>query len=177
MAKPTILTVDEDTDVLAAVDRDLREHYGREYRLLFLHSCAEALEALQEIRRRAEPVALFVIDQRMPEMSGVQFLEQAMPLHPQARKILLTAYADIDSAIAAINKVGVDHYLTKPWDPPEQFLYPIIDELLEEWRTTVELPFEGIRVVGAMWSPECHEIKDFLARNSGSINAKAVADH
>jgi len=166
LAKPTILTVDEDTDVLAAVDRDLREHYGREYRLIFMHSCAEALETLEEMRRRAEPVALLVIDQRMPEMPGVRFLEQAMPLHPQARKILLTAYADVDSAIDAINKVDVDHYLTKPWDPAEQFLYPIIDELLDEWRTTVELPFEGIRVVGAMWSPECHEIKDFLARNA-----------
>jgi len=166
MAKPTIFTVDEDPEVIAVVDRDLRERYGREYRLVFLHSCAEALEALQEMRRKSEPVALFVIDQRMPEMSGIEFLEQAIPLHPQARKVLLTAYADVDSAISAINKVGVDHYLTKPWDPAEEFLYPVVDELLDEWRTTVELPFEGIRVVGTMWSPECHEIKDFLARNS-----------
>ena len=166
MAKPTIFTVDEDIQVLAAVERDLQERYEREYRLMFMHSCEEALAELRKMRRRAEPVALFVIDQRMPEMSGVQFLEEARQLHPQARKILLTTHADIDSAISAINKVGVDHYLTKPWDPPEEFLYPIVDELLDEWRTTVELPFEGIRVLGTMWSPESHETKDFLALNS-----------
>jgi thioredoxin reductase (NADPH) len=166
MAKPTILAVDEDIAVREVVDRDLSERYGSEYRIVHTHSGSEALVMLQEMRRRSEPVALLIADQRMPAMSGVEFLEEAIKLHPQAKKVLLTAYADIDSAISAINKVGIDYYLTKPWDPPEQFLYPYVDELLDSWRTTVELPFEGIRVVGAMWSSECHDIKDFLARNS-----------
>ena len=166
MAKPTILAVDEDSAVREVVDRDLSQRYGREYRIVHTHSGAEAIEILQEMRRRSEPVALLIADQRMPEMSGVEFLQEAIELYPQARKVLLTAYADTDSAVDAINKVGIDYYLTKPWDPPEEFLYPIVDELLDEWRTTIELPFEGIRVVGTMWSPECHEIKDFLARNA-----------
>lgn len=165
MAKPTILAVDEDSAVREVVDRDLRERYSREYRIVHTHSAREAIEVLREMRRRSEPVALLIADQRMPEMSGVEFLQEAIQLHPQARKVLLTVYADTDSAVSAINKVGIDYYLTKPWDPPQEFLYPIVDELLDEWRTSVELPFEGIRVVGAMWSPECHEMKDFLARN------------
>jgi thioredoxin reductase (NADPH) len=166
VAKPTILAVDEDAAVREVVDGDLRKRYGLEYRIVHTHSAKDALEILLEMRRRSEPVALLIADQRMPEMSGVAFLQEAIKLHPQARKVLLTAYADIHSAVDAINKVGIDHYLTKPWDPPEEFLYPVTDDLLEAWRTSVELPFEGIRVVGTMWSPECHEIKDFLARNA-----------
>jgi thioredoxin reductase (NADPH) len=118
------------------------------------------------LQQRGESVALFVADQRMPEMTGVQFLEQAAQIFPDARKVLLTAYADTEAAINAINKVGLDYYLMKPWSPPEENLYPVLDSLLEEWHANVRLPYEGIRVVGALWSPACHEIKDFLARNS-----------
>lgn len=166
MARTNILAVDDDTAVLAAVDRDLRQKYGREYRILKAESGEEALEVLQELKRRGEPVALLVVDQRMPKMSGIELLTHASELYGDARKVLLTAYADTDAAIDAINKVGLDYYLTKPWDPPEEHLYPVLDELLEEWHTNVRLPFEGIRVVGAMWSAECHEMKDFLLRNS-----------
>ncbi len=166
MARTNIIAVDDDTAVLAAVDRDLRQKYGREYRILRATSGEEALEVMQELKRRGEPIALLVVDQRMPKMSGIELLGHAAELCGDARKVLLTAYADTDAAIDAINKVGLDYYLTKPWDPPEEHFYPVLDELLEEWHTNVKLPFEGIRVVGAMWSPESHEMKDFLLRNS-----------
>lgn len=166
MAKTTIMTVDDDTAVLNAVERDLRQKYGREYRIVKADSGASGLDALRQLKQRGDNVALLVVDQRMPEMNGVQFLEQANSVFPDARKILLTAYADTEAAINAINKVGLDYYLMKPWDPPEEHFYPVLDSLLDEWRSNVQAPFEGVRVVGAMWSPACHDIKDFLARNS-----------
>lgn len=166
MAKATILAVDDDRAVLNSVERDLRQQYGRDYRIIKAESGAAGLEVLHQLEQRGETVALFVVDQRMPEMTGVQFLEQATQIFTDARKVLLTAYADTEAAITAINKVGLDYYLMKPWNPPEEHLYPVLDGLLDEWRTNVQLPFEGIRVVGALWSPACHDVKDFLVRNS-----------
>lgn len=165
MVKPAILAVDDDRPVLNAVDRDLRQKYGREYRILKADSGASALEALRQLQARGEVAALFVVDQRMPEMTGIQFLEQARVIFPDARQVLLTAYADTQVAIQAINRVGLDYYLMKPWDPPEDNLYPVLDDLLDEWQANVRLPFEGIRVLGAQWSPQSHEVKDFLARH------------
>jgi thioredoxin reductase (NADPH) len=166
MARAAILAVDDDPVVLNAVERDLRQKYGRDHRVLKADSGASGIEILQELRERGDPVALLVVDQRMPGMTGVEFLEAAAEVFPDARKVLLTAYADTDAAIYAINRAGVDYYLLKPWDPPNEHLYPVLDGLLEEWRSNVEQPFEGVRVIGAMWSSASHEIKDFLARSS-----------
>ncbi|HEY6042902.1 MAG TPA: FAD-dependent oxidoreductase [Anaerolineae bacterium] len=165
MAKPVIVTVDDDKLVLNAVERDLRQKYGQAYRIIKADSGAAALELLQTLQTRGEMVALFVVDQRMPEMSGVQFLEKAIALYPDARRVLLTAYADTQAAIFAINQVGLDYYLMKPWDPPVENLYPVVDDLLEDWQAKVRPAFEGIRVAGTLWSPQSHEVKDFLARN------------
>lgn len=165
MAKPVILTVDDEQQVLNAVERDLRTHYRGDYRIIKAGSGAEALEAVRELKRRDEPVALLLVDQRMPEMNGTEFLGQARQLFPEARKVLLTAYADTEAAIASINSVGLDHYLMKPWDPPDEHLYPVLDDLLTDWHATVDLPYDGIRVAGTLWSPTSHEVKDFLARN------------
>jgi thioredoxin reductase (NADPH) len=165
MSKPAIVAVDDDPQVLAAVSRDLRRHYGESYRILRASSGAEALETLVELQNRGDAAAAFVVDQRMPEMSGTEFLTQAGELFPDAKQVLLTAYADTDAAIAAINDVGLDHYLMKPWDPPEDHLYPVLDDLLEDWRADVPAPYDGIRVIGARWSPDSHEVKDFLSRN------------
>lgn len=165
MGKPVIIAVDDDPQVLAAVGRDLRHQYGEEYRIVRAGSGAEALETLDELTGRGDPVALFVVDQRMPEMTGTEFLARVVADYPDAKKILLTAYADTDAAIAAINEVGLDHYLMKPWDPPEDRLYPIVDELLDDWRAAVPAPFDGIRLIGARWSPDSYDVKDFLARN------------
>jgi thioredoxin reductase (NADPH) len=166
MVRTSIIAVDDDLAVLASVERDLRQKYGREYRVVKAESGATALDAVQQLKGRNEAVALFVVDQRMPQMSGVEFLERATGVYPDARKVLLTAYADTEAAISAINKIGLDYYLMKPWDPPEEHFYPVLDGLLEEWRTNVQLPFDGVRVVGAMWSSASHDVKDFLARNS-----------
>ncbi len=166
MARTTIVAVDDDLAVLASVERDLRQKYGRDYRIVKAESGAAALDLVNELKRRNEAIALFVVDQRMPQMTGVEFLELANGVFPDARKVLLTAYADTDAAISAINDVDLDYYLMKPWDPPDEHLYPALDGLLEDWRRNVRLPFEGIRVVGAMWSSASHEIKDFLARSS-----------
>jgi len=166
VSRTTILAVDDDRAVLASVERDLRQKYGRDYRIVKAESGAAALELVNELKRRNEAIALFVVDQRMPRMTGVEFLEQANGIYPDARKVLLTAYADTDAAISAINDIDLDFYLMKPWDPPDEHLYPVLDGLLDDWRTNVKLPFEGIRVVGAMWSSASHEIKDFLARSS-----------
>ncbi len=165
MAKPIILTLDDEPQVLNAIGRDLRAHYGGDYRILKAESGAEALDAVQEIKRRGDAIAIFLVDQRMPEMSGTEFLEQARELFPQARKVLLTAYADTEAAITSINTIGLDHYLMKPWHPPEQNLYPILDDLLGDWAATVVMPYKGIRVVGTRWSASSHRVKDFLARN------------
>jgi thioredoxin reductase (NADPH) len=165
MAKPVMLTVDDDREVSRAIERDLRRKYASDFRVLRAESGQAAMEIVEELKVRNNPVSLFLVDQRMPGLSGVDFLERAIPLFPEAKRVLLTAYADTDAAIAAINDAGVDHYLLKPWDPPEENLYPVLDDLLEDWQATVPLQFEGIRVLGNRWSPESHNIKDFLARN------------
>jgi thioredoxin reductase (NADPH) len=165
MAKPVLLTVDDDHEVSRAIERDLRRKYANDYRVLRAESGQAALEIVRELKLRANSVALFLVDQRMPGMSGVEFLEQAIALYPEAKRVLLTAYADTDAAIAAINEAGINHYLLKPWDPPEENLYPIIDDLLEDWQADFPPQFEGIRVLGNRWSPASHNVKDFLARN------------
>ena len=165
MAKPVIMCVDDEPAVAAAVRRDVRARYQQDYRVLSATSGADALETLAELKSRDTMVALFLVDQRMPVMSGTEFLEKAIELYPDAKKVLLTAYADTDAAIASINTVGLDHYLMKPWEPPEQMLYPLLDDLLEQWQSTAPLSYEGIRVVGVLWSSRSHEVKDFLSRN------------
>ena len=165
MPKPAILAVDDDAEVLRAVERDLKRRYGGDYRVLRADSGPAGVDIVQELKVRNNVVALFLIDQRMPGMSGVEFLAQAISLYPDAKRVLLTAYADTDAAIAAINEAGVNHYLLKPWHPPEENLYPILDELLEDWQAEFPPQFEGIRVLGNRWSPASHNIKDFLARN------------
>jgi thioredoxin reductase (NADPH) len=166
MEKASILAIDDDRGVLNSVERDLRQKYGRDYRILKAESGAAGLDVLKQLKQRGNMVALFVVDQRMPQMSGVEFLEEAIRIFPEARKVLLTAYADTEAAINAINKVSLDYYLMKPWDPPEENFYPVLDGLIDEWKTNVLLPFEGIRVVGTMWSSIAHDIKDYLARYS-----------
>src|SRR6266478_8372702 len=165
MAKPVLLTVDDDREVLRAIERDLRRQYARDYRVLRAESGSAALEIVRELKVRTGVVALFLVDQRMPSVSGIEFLQQAVTFYPDAKRVLLTAYADTDAAIAAINEAGVNHYLLKPWDPPEENLYPILDDLLEDWQASFPPQFEGIRVLGNRWSPASHNIKDFLARN------------
>lgn len=165
MAKPVILTVDDEAQVLNAIERDLRRHFQDEYRIIKAGSGKEALETVHALKRRSTPIALFLVDQRMPEMSGTEFLTQASVLYPDSRKVLLTAYADTEAAITSINTVGLDYYLMKPWDPPDINLYPILDDLLSDWINEVSLPYEGIRVAGTLWSPTSHMVKDFLARN------------
>src|SRR6266567_7070010 len=165
MAKPVIWTVDDDPDVLRAVERDLRRHYGDRYRVISADSGVSALEATKQLKLRNESVALFLVDQRMPRMSGVEFLEAALGFYPDAKRALLTAYADTDAAIRAINSVRIDHYLMKPWDPPEERLYGVIDDLLDDWQASYRPVFEGVRVIGHRWSPQSNEIRDFLGRN------------
>src|SRR5687768_8747514 len=165
MARPTLLTVDDDADVLRAVERDLRRKYGAEFRVIRADSGRTALDALEQLKGRGDPVAMIIADQRMPEMTGVEFLERARTIHPDAKRVLLTAYADTDAAIRAINTVRIHYYLMKPWDPPEQNLYPFLNDLLDDWQTSYRPPFEGIRVIGPRWSPKTHRVRDFLGRN------------
>lgn len=165
MTKPVILTVDDEKLVLAAVERDLRAHFRDEYSIIKASSGQEALEAVRKLKQRETPVALFLVDQRMPNMSGTEFLKEARKIYPEARKVLLTAYADTGAAISSINEVGLDFYLMKPWHPPEDNLYPVLDDLLDVWQKQADLPYDGIRVAGTLWSPGSHEVKDFLARN------------
>src|SRR5579862_179032 len=165
MPKPVIWTVDDDPDVLRAVERDLRRQYGNRYRVMAADSGPSALEAVKRLKLRNEPVALFLVDQRMPGMSGVEFLEKAMEFYPDAKRALLTAYADTDAAIRAINSVHIDHYLMKPWDPPEERLYGVVDDLLDDWQAGYHPVFEGVRVIGNRWSPRSNEIRDSLGRN------------
>ena len=148
MPKPVIFTIDDDVSVLNSVERDLRAHYGQDYRILPIDSGKAALDYLKKLQQRNETVALFLVDQRMPEMSGVEFLAEAIQAYPRAKRVLLTAYADTQAAIDSINEVGLDYYLMKPWHPPEERLYPVLDELLEDWKVHVRLPYEGIRVAG-----------------------------
>ena len=159
------MTVDDDPEVLRAVERDLRRQYGNRYRVLAADSGAAALAAVQQLKLRNDPVALFLVDQRMPHMSGVEFLEKALEVYPNAKRALLTAYADTDAAIRAINTVKIDHYLMKPWDPPEERLYGVVDDLLDDWQAGYKPVFEGVRVVSHQWSPAGMEIRDFLGRN------------
>ena len=165
VARPALLTVDDDPSVSRAVARDLRRQYGEGYRVVRAESGPQALEALREIKLRGEQVAVLLADYRMPGMSGIEFLEQAMDLFPLARRVLLTAYADTDAAIQAINVVDLDHYLLKPWDPPEEKLYPVVDGLLDAWTATDRQPPREIRVIGHRWSARSYEVRDFLARN------------
>ncbi len=165
MAKPVLMTIDDDPQVLGAIAQDLRRKYGAEYRILRAASGMEALDALQELKERGDTVALLLSDHRMPQMDGVEFLERSKELFPQAKRALLTAYADTEAAIRAINKVRIEYYLMKPWDPPERELYPVLDDLLQDWQAGYRPPFEGIRVLGGRWSSDTHNLKDFLARN------------
>ena len=165
MARPVLLAVDDDREVLSAIERDLRRHYGDRYRIVAATSGDEALDVVRQLKVRGAALALLLVDQRMPGICGTDMLREARPLYPDARRVLLTAYADTEAAIAAINEVGLHHYLMKPWHPPEQRLYPVLDDLLSEWTARVRLPFEGIRVVGSRWSPQSYATRDFLSRN------------
>ena len=165
MAKPVILTVDDDPDVLRAVERDLRQRYDDRYRVLRAESGIAALDLLRRLRQRNDSVALMLVDHRMPEMNGVETLVEAMKLYPNAKRVLLTAYADTEAAIKAINSVQLNHYLLKPWDPPEQHLYPVLDDLLDDWFADFSPPFEGVRVLGTRWSAKSYDVRNFLARN------------
>lgn len=165
MTKPIIFTVDDDEQVRNAVERDLKQHYRKDYRIIKASSGAEGLETVDRLKQRNDAIALFLVDQRMPEMSGTEFLAAARKVYPDARKVLLTAYADTEAAISAINAVGLDHYLMKPWTPPDENLYPILDDLISDWEATATVPYDGIRVAGTLWSAGSHQIKDFLARS------------
>ena len=165
MPSPAILTVDDEPEVLRAVERDLRSKYGKDYRVLSADSGASAVELLNQLKKRGDSVALMLCDQRMPQMSGLDVLGQGMDLFPQAKRALLTAYADTNAAIAAINTAKVHYYLLKPWDPPEEKLYPVLDDLLEDWQASYRPPYQGLRVLGTRWSPSSHQVKDFLGRN------------
>ena len=165
MAKPIILAVDDDAEVLQAVAYDVRQGFGERFRVIRADSGGRALEVLRQLKLASESVALLLVDQRMPEMSGVELLSRARELYPDAKRVLLTAYADTESAITAINEVQLDYYLIKPWDPPEQRLYPVLDDLLDDWLAAHRPPFEGVRVIGHRWSAESHAVRDFLARN------------
>ncbi|WP_414564789.1 MULTISPECIES: FAD-dependent oxidoreductase [unclassified Anabaena] len=165
MAKPVLITIDDDPQVLQAIERDLRREYSENFRVLRADSGQAALEALKKLKLRNQPVALLLVDQRMPNMTGVEFLEQAMEIFPDAKRALLTAYADTDEAIRAINKAKIDYYLMKPWTPPEQGLFPVLNDLLEIWQKNFLPSFEGVRVIGDRWSPMTHQTKDFLARH------------
>jgi thioredoxin reductase (NADPH) len=166
MDKPVLLALDDEPSVLAAVQRDLRAEYGDRYRVMSSTSGAEALESVMELKARGSEVAAFIVDQRMPQMTGTEFLSKAILVYPDTKRILLTAYADTDAAIAAINEVGLDQYLLKPWDPPDEKLYPVLDDVLQDWEANRVVPFEGVRVLGTTWSPPTFAVKSFLARNA-----------
>lgn len=165
MQKPIIFVIDDDPQVLQAVTRDIRTEYRKEYKIMATESAREALDSLTELKNKGEAVALFLTDQRMPEMLGVEFLAEAKKVFPEAKSILLTAYSDIEAAINAINDVQLDYYLLKPWDPPEEKLYPVLNDQLDEWQGNFLPPFRGIKIVGYQWSPKSHSIKDFLSGN------------
>jgi thioredoxin reductase (NADPH) len=164
-AAPAIVTVDDEPDVLHAVERDLRRKYGKDYRVMGTDSGNGAVDLLKQLKMRGDSLAMLLADQRMPHMSGLDVLGESMQLFPQAKRALLTAYADTNAAIAAINTAKVHYYLLKPWDPPEEKLYPVLDDLLEDWQAEYRPPYRGLRVLGARWSPSSHQVKDFLGRN------------
>ncbi len=165
MAKPILLSVDDDSDVLRAIERDLRSKYGADYRVIGSDSPEGALDLLKQLKVRNDSVALLLADQRMPHMDGVEFLQQAMGIYPSAKRALLTAYADTNAAIGAINQAGINYFFLKPWDPPAEHLYPQLDDLLDDWQASYRPAFQGIRVLGTRWAPKCYELRDFLARN------------
>ncbi len=165
MARPNLLAVDDDVSVLEAVVQDLRRQYGAEYRVMRAASGQAALDTLAQLKTRQEPVALLLSDQRMPGMTGVEFLERSQELYPEARRVLLTAYADTEAAIQAINAARIHYYLNKPWDPPEEKLYPVLTDLLDDWKAGYRPPFEGLRVIGHRWSLNDHKVRNFLSRN------------
>src|SRR3981189_1512760 len=165
MPKPVLLTGDDDPEVLRAIERDLRSHYSEHYRVMRANSPMAALDTLKELKARNNPVALLLVDQRMPQMDGVGLLSEAMVLHPEAKRALLTAYADTSAAIEAINEAKVHYYLMKPWDPPEEKLFPQLDDLLHDWAAQFRPLYEGIRVLGTRWSSRSYELRDFLGRN------------
>jgi thioredoxin reductase (NADPH) len=163
--KPVILAVDDDVPVLRAVERDLRSRYGKDYRIVAASGGPEALDVVRQLSVRGSRIALFVVDQRMPQMTGIELLAQAIELQPDAKRVLLTAYADTDVAIKAINDIRLDHYILKPWDPPDERLYPVLDDLLADWSATFKPPFEGLRLLAGRWAPRGHAIRDYLTRN------------
>src|SRR5262245_43947795 len=165
MSKPVILVIDDDPMVLNAIERDMRKKYGRDYQITKVNLATVALDLLKQLQERHQVIALFLTDQRMPQMTGVQFLEQARAFYPEAPNVRRTASADTEAAIQSTNRAALDYYLMKPWDPPEEHLYPVIDDLLDEWKANVHLPYEGIRVAGTLWSPASHTVKDFLVRH------------
>jgi thioredoxin reductase (NADPH) len=165
MAKPILLSVDDDGDVLRAIERDLRSRYGADYRIIGSDSPEKALDILQQLKVRSDSVALLLADQRMPRMNGVEFLQEGMGIFPDAKRALLTAYADTSAAISAINEANINYFFMKPWDPPADHLYPPLDDLLDDWKASYRPSFEGIRVLGTRWSPRSYELRDFLARN------------
>jgi thioredoxin reductase (NADPH) len=165
MAKPVLLSVDDDSDVLRAIERDLRSQYGAEYRVIGSDSPEGALDLLKQLKVRNDSVALLLADQRMPRMDGVVFLQEAMHIFPDAKRALLTAYADTNAAISAINQASINYFFLKPWDPPAEHLYPQLNDLLDDWQASFRPAFQGIRVLGTRWSPRSYELRDFLARN------------
>jgi thioredoxin reductase (NADPH) len=175
MARPILLAVDDDVSVLEAVVQDLRRQYGSEYRVMRAASGQAALDTLAQLKTRDEPVALLLSDQRMPGMTGVEFLERARLLYPEARRVLLTAYADTEAAIRAINSARIHYYLNKPWDPPEEKLYPVVTDLLDDWKAGYRPPFEGLRVIGHRWLLKDHKVRDFLSRNHVPYRSLDVA--
>ncbi len=165
MRLPIILSIDDDPQVLQAIQHDLRQQYRKQYRIMCTDSAREALDSLTELKKKGEEVALFLSDQRMPDMTGVEFLTQARKVFPNAKRALLTAYSDIDAAVRAINEVQLDYYIGKPWDPPEEKLYPVLDDLLSDWQANYRPAFQGLKLVGYQFSPQSHALKDFLAGN------------
>jgi len=165
MSKPVLLTVDDDPEVLNAVERDLRHHFRTDYRVVKASSGAQGLDAVRQLKQRGAQVALFLVDERMPQMTGTEFLVEAIKIYPDARRVLLTAYADTETAIAAINRIGLDHYLLKPWEPPSERLFPVLEDLLSDWFARARPAYDGIRVAGNVLSPSSFAVKDFLASN------------
>ncbi|HSF89511.1 MAG TPA: response regulator, partial [Saprospiraceae bacterium] len=165
MKRPFILVIDDDIQVLRALERDLRNQYRNSYHVIAANSAEEAYQLISELKLKSEEIAVFISDQRMPGMDGVTFLEKARKVYPNAKQVLITAYSDIEVAISAINDIHLDYYLLKPWNPPEEKLYPVLDELLMEWQSTFRPPHEGLKIIGFQWSPKSHALKEFLSGN------------
>src|SRR6516225_8852813 len=165
MPKPVLFSVDDDPNVLRAIERDLRSQYGADYRVIASDTPEGGVDLLKQLKLRNDDVALLLADQRMPRMNGVEFLQEGMRIFPDAKRALLTAYADTNAAISAINEANINYFFLKPWDPPSEHLYPQLDDLLDDWQASYRPKFQGIRVLGTRWSPKSYELRDFLARN------------